>query len=134
MPFPAPFLAAILIAACLAGGAMGIIRLASSRSFSVHTHFTLAQVTEIINNRPQAEIATTAADLITILQSASIDWNSCRINSSGLNDSWGEPIRMTFDGKNTQWKFLSAGKDRKFDTPDDIEAHTHSSSESGPRE
>ena len=130
MPFPVPFLPAILIAVCLSGGTLWIFRHIASSSYKhVHTDFALVQVTEFLKTRPKDEMPTNTTDLITALRSASIDWNSCSINSRGLTDSWGSPIRMTFDEKHTRWTFLSSGKDRKFDTPDDIQERTQTTSE-----
>jgi len=130
MPFPDPFLPTILIVVCLGAGTTWIARqLASSSANQVHTDLALVQVAEFLSTRSKDEMPTNTTDLITVLRSASIDWNSCSINSGGLTDSWGSPIRMTFDEKNTRWTFLSSGKDRRFDTPDDIQEHTQTTSE-----
>ena len=127
MPFPDPILPLAFIVLLASGISMWVINSFSSTSSRVqdtHTHFTLSQITERLDEVEDVNFPRTTTELLSTLRASSIDWNSCKIEGDRIVDSWGQPIAVTFDGTSETWTFRSLGKDSEIGTEDDIEIAT----------
>ena len=127
MPIPDPILPIAMVALLASGISMFGFKLLSSVSSKIrnaHTHFALGQMAEIVEEVGNADYPRTKIELLAVLRSSAIDWNSCGIEGSEIYDGWGQAITTTFDESGGIWTFRSPGKDRKIGTDDDIEKRT----------
>jgi hypothetical protein len=116
MPFPVPFLPIILIAA-LASLAFSLILKTRNEAKRTHTCFLLNQINEVVATPSLPE---SKFELIQLLKHSDIDWNSCKLTSEELLDSWGARFHVNFDGMSDRLTIRSAGADKKFNTADDF--------------
>jgi hypothetical protein len=81
------------------------------------TDFLLNQINEVAAT---SNLVRTQSELIQLLEKSHIDWNSCKLTSSEVLDSWGNPLLFDFGGIPDQFEMRSAGPDGRMNTKDDI--------------
>lgn len=116
MPFPVPFLPIILITAS-ASLALPLILNTRNEAKRTHTCFLLNQINEVATT---PSLPGSKSELLQLLKRSEIDWNSCKLTSEEVLDSWGTPFQLDFDGMPDHFAIRSAGADKKLKTKDDI--------------
>ncbi len=117
MPFPFPAFGCLTLAVILCGIVLPLVHRARTAAREAHTRFLFTQIEMVWLN---ADAITNANELMGLLQSAPLDWNSCRLEDGVLYDGWGQPI-LTRLSNVTNLTLRSRGRDRQFETDDDIE-------------
>ena len=98
----------------------------------VHTQFLFGQLDQSYRysleqgNNPAASRAT----FLALLPQWGIDWNSCEFRDGTIFDGWGTAVELRVDAAAVYLR--SAGRDRGFNTPDDISKTIPNSSGPGP--
>jgi hypothetical protein len=86
-----------------------------------HTEFLFTQFDQAYADflRARNAPAGSQAAFYGLVSTWQIDWNSCEFRDGQVVDSWGTPVQTQAEPSTIRLR--SAGPDRRFNTPDDIE-------------
>lgn len=116
MPYPVPCLGFFVIA--VGGFLMARCFLTTKAEANrMQTYFLLNQIKAVAAS---PFLPGSKPELIQLLKRSNIDWNSCKLTSEEVLDSWGTPFHLDFGGIPDRFEMRSAGADKKLDTDDDI--------------
>lgn len=113
------FFSALLVIGMLAL-AFNTITSINSKIHDTNTHYVLASITAKLATI-ETDPPTTRAELLSLLTSLPIDWQTCEAQEDGILDGWGNPILTNYDKPSRTWTFRSGGYDFEDGTGDDIE-------------
>ena len=113
---PALFIIILLAASLSAGLILPSASKARQKTRAVHTGFLFNQIEAFIE---ESTFPSNQAELISILNSNNVDWNSCKIEDQLIYDGWNNIITITFINE-TNLILQSSGKDCKINSKDDI--------------
>jgi hypothetical protein len=121
MRFRPKHIALAVMTSILLVAAFLIIRVKISPTiFHTHTSFLFSQLEGAYRSSLASgqSRALSSQEFLNRIPQWGIDWNSCRLQSGVIYDSWNTPIEIRMEGASIVLR--SGGPDRRFNTVDDI--------------